>query len=134
MKLLYFLLPFAMLSCVAFAQSPETNIEQAIATGNAEQLLPYFGTTVDLRILDVENVYGNSQAQVLLNNFFVSNPPTSFVVAHRKVRTDNSFFIGTYTSQTGTFRVSIFLKTENNQSRISQILIQNSAALEGGKF
>ena len=110
MKLLYFLLPFAMLSCVAFAQSPETDIEQAIATGNAEKLLPYFGTTVDLRILDVENVYGNSQAQVLLNNFFASNPPTSFVVAHRKVRTDNSFFIGTYTSQTGTFRVSIFLK------------------------
>ena len=119
---------------VAFAQNAESDIEKAIAEGRAEKLLPYLGATVDLRILDVENVYGDSQAQVLLNNFFVANPPTNFVIAHKKTRTDNSFFIGTYSSRTGSFRISVFLKTENNQSRITQLLIQNSATLETGKF
>lgn len=133
MKLFYVILSFIAIPFIAFAQTAESDIEQAIVAGNAEKLLPYFGSTVDLRILDVENVYGNAQAQVLLNNFFVSNPPSNFVVAHRKTRTDNSFFIGTYTSRTGAFRISVFLKTENEKPRISQILIQNSAALEGGK-
>lgn len=134
MKHLCILLPLIALFSVAMAQTPESDIEQAIATGNADKLLPYFGATVDLRILDVENVYGNSQAQVLINNFFVNNPPNSFVLAHKKTRTDNSFFIGTYNSRTGTFRISVFLKTENNKSRISQILIQNSEALDNGRF
>lgn len=133
MKHLYLLLLAVLLSFPVLAQNVESEVEKAILAGNADKLLPYFGSTVDLRILDVENVYGNAQAQVLLNHFFTTNPPTNFTIVHKKTRTDSSFFIGTYTSRTGTYRISVILKTENDKQRISQIHVQNSEALEGGR-
>ena len=129
MRILYLLATLLCLSFGAWAQSVQsacTDVEHAIEGGDAAKLFPYFGSTVDLRILETENVYGNAQAQVLLSNFFTSHPPASFVVAHRKLRSDNSFFIGTYISNANSYRISVFLKTEQDKTRISQILIQNS--------
>ncbi|MGP1363024.1 MAG: DUF4783 domain-containing protein [Bacteroides sp.] len=128
MRNLYSLLvPLLFLIPPACAQNNLTsNIEQAITKGIAAQVVPYFGATVDLRILETENVYGSSQAEVLLSNFFEHNPPTSFTIIHRKTRTDNTFFIGTYVSKGLSFRISVFMKKEQNSLRITQILIQNA--------
>ena len=123
---LLFSLSFTMGVCAE--KSPIVEIERAFASGDAEKLYPYFGATVDLRILETENLYGNAQAKVLLSNFFTEHPPASFVVVHRKMRSDNSFLIGTYSTRSNSYRISIFLKIEPEKARISQILIQNSGS------
>ena len=132
MRLLLFLTSLGFLisfgTVVRAEKSPVVEIERAFGSGDAEKLLPYLGSTIDLRILETENLYGNAQAKVLLSNFFTANPLAGFVVIHRKMRSDNSFFIGTYSSRTNAYRVSIFLKIEQDKTRITQILIQNQGS------
>ncbi len=108
----------------------EGDVERAFLQGDISKLTPYLGATLDLRILDTENVYGRSQAEVLLGKFFTEHPPKNFSIAHHKNRSDTSFFIGTYTSKDQmTFRVSVFMKTTSEKRHITQVLIQNSTAL-----
>ena len=132
MRLLLFLTSLVFLisfgTVVRAEKSPVVEIERAFGSGDAEKLLPYLGSTIDLRILETENLYGNAQAKVLLSNFFKAHPPAGFVVIHRKMRSDNSSFIGTYSSRTNAYRVSIFLKIEQDKTRITQILIQNQGS------
>ena len=122
---LFVLLMLANLS-FALAQ-PNAKIENAFAAGDAAELALLFNSTVEIRILDEENVYAKQQAAVVLDTFFRKYPPSSFSVQHRNNRDNNSFIIGTLQCQSDTFRISIFLKDSNATQKITQISISKAA-------
>lgn len=117
------------LSSFIFNQDTKDIIAQsteALQKGDADMLASKFYQTIEMELLGEENFYSKSQAALLIKNFFETNKPKSFAVAHDGFKDVTAFAIGTLKTNTGTFRVSIFIKTENNKSYIHQLRIEKS--------
>ncbi|PKP36906.1 MAG: DUF4783 domain-containing protein [Bacteroidetes bacterium HGW-Bacteroidetes-15] len=107
-------------------QSTLEIVSQAIQLGNSSDLAKHFNPTVELEILDDENIYSRAQAELLLKDFFTRNKPTSFKINHQGTKGNTSFAIGNYISPSGSYRVSIFMKTEKDKILIHQLRIEKS--------
>lgn len=105
------------------AAQQNSTVETALAQGNASTLSEFFNSTVEIRILDEENVYAKQQASVVLDSFFRKYSPSDFSVQHRNNRDSNSFIIGTLRCQSESFRISIFMKGNGGALKINQITI-----------
>ncbi|NVO09225.1 MAG: DUF4783 domain-containing protein [Bacteroidales bacterium] len=129
LPLIIVVLSIAALS--AFSQSQNATdamkkVSTALQTGNSKELSKYFTETVELEIMGKENFYSISQAEILLKDFFEENKPTKFVINHQGLKDVSSFAIGTLTVKNGNLRVSFFMKTENNQTLIHQLRIEQN--------
>jgi hypothetical protein len=101
-------------------------VSVALKTGNSQELSKYFTKTVELEIMGEENFYSIPQAEILLKDFFEKNKPTNFVINHQGVKDASSFAIGTLTIKSGNLRVSFFMKTENGETLIHQLRIEQN--------
>ena len=98
-------------------------ISQSIRSGDAHSLSRYFGTNVDLTIINQQEVYSKTQAEQLLKDFFSKNYPVSFEIIHRGVSKEGSqYAIGKYTSVQGTtYRTYFYIKQNNNTYFIQEL-------------
>jgi len=101
-------------------------VSSALQKGDSQELSKHFTKTVELDILGEENFYSVSQAEILLKNFFEKGKPTKFTINHQGVKDASSFAIGTLTVINGNLRVSFFMKTEDNQTLIHQLRIEQN--------
>lgn len=102
-------------------------IINAFKTGNSDQLAQYFNSSVELLILTTENVYTKEQAEKIVKDFFVNNIPSGFTIIHEGGKQGSNFAIGKLTTNNGTFRVYVLLKTSNSKQYIHQLRIENEA-------
>src|SRR6266404_3025658 len=110
MKKLIALLSF-VISASAYADVYDA-IGNAIRTGDARQISTYFSSSVDLTILNQEDVYSKAHAELLVKDFFSKNTPRSFTIVHKGSSKEGTLFaVGTLTTATGkTYRTSFVLK------------------------
>lgn len=80
-------------------------------TGNSKEIAKNFATSVELIVIDQEDVYSKVQAEQILKDFFVKNPPSKTSIIHR-VNTNPSWRLGiiSLTTKNGKFRVMITMK------------------------
>lgn len=124
------LLAFLLLAGVQLAVAQQNSTaENAFAQGNANALAELFNSTVEIRILDEENVYAKQQAAVVIDSFFRKYPPSDFSVQHRNNRDNNSFIIGILRCQSESFRVSLFMKGSGSSQKIHQITITKASSI-----
>ncbi|MFM7079980.1 MAG: DUF4783 domain-containing protein, partial [Bacteroidota bacterium] len=80
-------LPFLLaLSCTSgFSAATDvfTDIANAIRSGEAKAITNFCGNTVNLTILNQEDVYSRAQAEQVLKSFFAKNTPRSFTIVHK---------------------------------------------------
>ncbi|HEU4719607.1 MAG TPA: DUF4783 domain-containing protein [Bacteroidia bacterium] len=121
LALLLFLAPFAASADVA------DDVAQAIRTGNAAEVSKYFAESVDLKVLDQENIYSKAQAELILKDFFDKHPVTEFTVVHKSLpKNDSQFATGTLKTSNGTYRVHYLMKTAGASTTVTQFRIENS--------
>lgn len=115
-----------VLNVGAFNYSDEIPRDIAIAfkVGNAKELARYFNNTIELVIIDKEDVYSNVQAEQIIDNFFVDHYPKSFEFIHQGGKEESKFAIGKLVTFNGTFRVYILIKLKNDQPFIHQLRIE----------
>jgi len=107
--------------------SEKQNISRAIQEGNAKTLGGYFTKTVDLTVKDIEDVYSKDQAEVILTRFFNENKTKAYAVKHEgKSKLDDYYYIGDLVTVGGTYRLTFFLKKEDEIFRIKQLKIENA--------
>jgi hypothetical protein len=101
-------------------------IASAIRVGNAKELAKFFNTNIDLTILGKEELYSRAQAEQIMHDFFVKNPPRNFVLKHQSTSQSSSQYgIGNYESRNGSkFRVYFLIRRIGNQSFIQQLSIE----------
>jgi hypothetical protein len=89
-------------------------ITKAISTGNAAALEPYLDNSVEIAILDQEDVYAKTQAVQVLKTFFGKNKPTTFSQMHQgQSRGKESVYcIGNLATASGNFRVYIYMRVD----------------------
>lgn len=104
------------------AQNLPDKITSSFSSGNTTELSKFFDNSIELIILNEENVYSKSQAEQILKNFFKKNPPINFVIIHEGGKEVSRYAIGKLNSSTGTFRVTIYM---SKNSFIHQLRIES---------
>lgn len=117
-----------MASVSVLGDSDTETLERAFSSGEAAQLAPLLAPTLELRILEDENVYSKQQAAMVLETFFRKNPIKSFKVVHSSTRGGKGFFIGQLECNAQSYRVTIMLKATGLEGAISRIQILQSGS------
>ncbi len=95
--------------------------------GDVKSLSNYFASTVELIILNQEEIYSNVQAGIILKDFFQKNPAKSYKIVH-KVNSNANYKFGVILLSTSknVFRVSYELKASSGKFLIAQIRIEEN--------
>ncbi len=106
---------------------PYTNIEEAFLGNNPNGIVSYGKDKLLLNILGIEGAYSQSQATLVLKDFFIKKPSDSFKFIFKGKETiEGSFAIGNYTSKTETFRITIQFKKINSDYKIESLTIEKA--------
>lgn len=97
-------------------------IASTIRGGNSTALSQYFDASVDVTILDKEAVYSKAQAQMVVRDFLMKYPVSSFTLIHRGTSPEGSQYgIGTMASTGGSFRVYFLVRNKTGVSLIKEL-------------
>ncbi|MCW3807090.1 DUF4783 domain-containing protein [Plebeiibacterium marinum] len=105
------------------AQLPN-NIIEATRNANAQELSNYFNGKIELVLPQKSGVFSNSQAKLILEDFFKHNPTISFKVIHQGKRQNSAFAIGKYQSNKSTYRFYFLTKNKDDKTYIHQLRIE----------
>lgn len=122
--LLVFLVHFFLTS---FTATPEMDdIIAALRSGNAAQLAKYFDTRVDISLPGKSDNYSRTQAEMILRDFFSTNPVRSFQVKHTGENKDGSqYCTGTLQTKNGNnYRTILFMKQKGDKQLLQQLSFQ----------
>lgn len=108
-----------MISC---GQIP-SQIASGLKTGDAKVVAAHFNESIELTILDRENVCSQAQGEQILKDFFSRNKPSDFQITHQGGDT-SVYAIGKMTTSNGNFRVYFLLKPKGNKPQIVQLRIE----------
>jgi hypothetical protein len=125
MKSLLIVLAICSASLPGVRADLSDEIATAIRSGNAGAIAKYFAGNVDLKILNLENIYSKAQAELLLREFFSKHTLKSFNIAHKSaLKNDSQFAIGTLETTSGKFRINFVMKSAGGSSTITQFRIE----------
>lgn len=103
------------------------DVAASFKSGNAKEVAKYFSSTVELSILDKDDIYSSNQSTLILKDFFAKHPPLSSKIIH-KVTSNPNFKFGVILLSTskGNFRISFELKNDSGSFILSQIRIEEN--------
>lgn len=99
------------------------DITRAISSGDADALGQYFDQTVEVAVLDQEDMYDRAEAVQIVKDFFAKNRPSSFKEVHQGASkgADSQYVIGNMSTTSGTFRVYIYMKVSGGKVVIQEL-------------
>lgn len=103
-----------------------SDIVNAFKTGDASAIASYFNSTIELTIYNKEEIYSKTQAERILKDFFINNPPTQFSIIHQGGKETSRYAIGSLVSGSKNFRVTFLLKSTNSKIFIHQLRIEST--------
>ena len=98
----------------------------AFKTGNVTELVKDFNSSIELTILDKEQVCSKQQAEIILKDFFQKNKATDFKIIHQSNKDATNFAIGNLTTSLKVFRTYFLVKSQNGKSLIHQLRIEDN--------
>jgi hypothetical protein len=99
-------------------------ITVAIKAGNAAELAKYMNTTIELLLLDKEDLYKKNVAETILKDFFAEYQTKDFTIRHQGAKNDAQYAIGNLKTEKGDFRVYFLLKKVGEELLIHVIRIE----------
>jgi len=96
-------------------------------SGNAKEIAKNFASTIELIIIDEEDVYSKAQGEQILKDFFNKHQPVKTSIFH-KINNNQNYRFGVILVSTSkeTFRVSVTMKKFNNAFLITELRIEQS--------
>jgi len=127
MGLLYTLLTSIFLTFQPAQTLPYSKLVSAFEQNNADAIVALSKDKVLINILGTEGAYSKSQAVLVLKDFFTKKPGNSFdFIFKGQESSEGSFSIGTYTSKSEKFRVTIHFKKIGGDFKIESLSIEKS--------
>lgn len=103
------------------------DVSASFKTANVKEISKYFSSTVELAVLNDEDIYSANQAELILKDFFAKHPPLSMKIIHKVVSNANyKFGVIILTSTKGIFRISFEFKSAGESFNITQIRIEEN--------
>lgn len=96
---------------ISIAADPVDSVANLISQGNAHELSKYFAQNVEITLMDVENVYTKTQAEIVVDKFFSQNKPLAVKILHKVDSNPNyRFAVLILNTDKEVFRVSYTMK------------------------
>lgn len=101
------------------------SISKALSKGDSTTLSQYFDDSVEISIMDEEDIYDKSEAKAIISGFFSKNAPSSFNQVHKGTSKgkDSHYCIGNLKAGGTTFRVYLYMKVLGGSYVIQEIRI-----------
>jgi Domain of unknown function (DUF4783) len=116
-----------ILTLFSFVQSPPnlTTINKSLNEGDANTLSSHFDNSIEISIQDKEDMLDKQEAIKTLQSFFAKNKPKSYSQVHQGTSKGNNgqYTIGSLSTNTGVYRVYIYLKVANDKYIIQEMRI-----------
>ncbi len=98
-------------------------ITSAISKGDVKTLSTYFDESVEVAILDDEDIYDKPEAIAVVDKFFKSNTPKSFSQVHKGTSkgSDSHYVIGDLIAGKTTYRVYLYMKESSGKYLIQEL-------------
>lgn len=118
MRHLLCILSFLLIGVLSAQSTYTSNINNALANGDAQKLQAFFSENVSIEINGNEKIYSRKQAESMVSSFFQKNKPKAFDVKHESEpnKTGNNFNIGILRTENGAFRLTYLLKDGNQDN------------------
>ena len=102
-------------------------IANAIRSGDSKQIASFFSSSIDLTIMNREDVYSKAQAELIVKDFLVKNVPKSFSILHKGSSKEGTLYaIGNLATMNGkTFRTSFFVKMSGGKYLIQELRFES---------
>ena len=101
---------------VNYAFNLPNEIVKALVNGDAKAVGKHFNLSVELIFSENQGVYGKSQAELILRNFFNNNAsPTgkfNYKHLHGSERDNAQYYIGELHTGKGLYRVTLYMKDQ----------------------
>lgn len=95
--------------------------------GNSKEIAKNFAPTIELIIIDEEDVYSKAQGEQILKDFFNKHTPVKTSIFHRINNSQNyRFGVILVSTSKETFRVSITMKKFNTSFLITELRVEPS--------
>lgn len=93
--------------------------------GNSKEIAKSFAPSVELIIIDQEDVYNRAQAEQILKDFFFKNNPLKTTIIHKLSNSPNyRLTILSLHTKNDKFRVTITMKKSGNAFLITELRIE----------
>lgn len=110
------------LSISPVQQDVLNDISTAMKAGSSKELVKYCNANIEIKMDGKTNNYSIAQAEVVLRDFFLKNPPKGFQYIHQGASPEGlKYTIGTYSVEDGSYRVVMVIKNVKNQLKIDTI-------------
>ena len=113
-----------LISCLQlYSQVPE-GIITAFKNGSSATLSEYFNQSIEMVVLENDDIYSKEQARQIISRFFINNKPKKFTILHQGGKDDSSYLIGKLITYNKTYRVYFFVKGISPKRYIHQLRIE----------
>lgn len=116
---------FSTLSVFFGLQNPPDvldDIRTALRAGSSKELIKYCNDNIEIKLDGNSSNYSISQAEVVLRDFFLNNPPKGFDYIHQGSSPEGlKYTIGTYRLDEGSYRVVMVIKNIKGSFKIDTI-------------
>ncbi|MFD1631483.1 DUF4783 domain-containing protein [Pseudopedobacter beijingensis] len=103
------------------------DVAQSFKNGNAKSLAQYFASSIELSMLNQEDVYSSAQAEIIFKDFFQKNTPVSTRVIHKVTSNANyKFGVILLSTSKNNYRISYELKSASGKFLITQVRIEEN--------
>lgn len=110
----------------AFSFVQKDEIIDALKSGNAEKMSPYFDQMVDITLPGKSNSYSKGQAELVLKDFFNINKVKNFELQHSGSNPSSNFLIGKLSTSNGTFRTTVYMRQRGDKQMVQGIEFETS--------
>lgn len=98
------------------------NISTAMKAGSSKELIKFCNTNLEIKMDGQTSNYSIAQAEVVLKDFFLKNPPKGFTYIHQGTSPEGmKYTIGSYTIDGGKYRVVMLIKKVKEEFKIDTI-------------
>ena len=101
-------------------------IQKALSEGDAATLGNYFDASVEMTLVDKQDVMDKTKAIETLKGFFSKNKPRTYNAVHQGTSKGNAshYTIGDMQTSAGNFRVYLYYKSSGSNVLIQEIRIE----------
>ncbi len=127
MKTLILILSFVVPISVSSQLTENISIiTKALSDGDATTLGNYFDSSVELTILDAQDVMDKAKATETVKSFFLKNKPRAYNMVHQGTSKGNSshYTIGDMQTSSGNYRVYLYYKSAGDKVLIQEMRIE----------